>query len=186
MRVIHHADHGVADHGVIASFCDQWVWKQGLIPPGPAAGLLPPPSLGHAWSMGEVRSMPVRGDVFADARGGDRTMRVSHHVDQGVIVLSLWLGPVCRASFRLVADDVDRLVAALSGVATPDEREMARTGAAFPGVAEGSGGVEEPGGAGLAAGGDVEAAGSPAVGPDDVERTGRVDHRAVVALLRPA
>jgi hypothetical protein len=130
--------------------------------------------------MGEIRSMPVRGDVFADARGGDRTMRVSHHVDQGVVVLSLWLGPVCRASFRLVADDVDRLVAALSGAATPGDGEMARTGAAFPGV------PEEPGGAELVAGGDAEAAGSSAVVPDDVERTGRVDHRAVVALPRPA
>lgn len=123
--------------------------------------------------------MPVRGDVFADARGGERTMRVSHHVDQGVVVLSLWLGPVCRASFRLVDDDVDRLVAALAGAATPGEREMARTGAAFPGV------PEEPGGAELA-GGDAEPAGSPAVVPDDVERTGRVDRRAVVALPRPA
>jgi hypothetical protein len=130
--------------------------------------------------MGEIRSMPVRGDVFADARGGDRTMRVSHHVDQGVVVLSLWLGPVCRASFRLVADDVERLVTALSGAARPGDGEMARTGAAFPGVAEVSGG------AALGAGGETEPAGSATVGPDDAQLTGRVRRPAVVALPLPA
>ncbi|MFD0822948.1 hypothetical protein ACFQ0D_32550, partial [Micromonospora zhanjiangensis] len=82
--------------------------------------------------MGETRV--ARGDEFEDVRGGDRTMRISHHEDQGIVVLSLWLGPVCRASFRLVADDVDRMVAALSGTPVPDGGEPAGTGTAFPGV----------------------------------------------------
>ena len=53
------------------------------------------------------------GDVFLDARGGDRTLRVTWHVEVGVAVLSLWRGRVCTGSFRLAADDVPRFVEAL-------------------------------------------------------------------------
>jgi hypothetical protein len=63
--------------------------------------------------------MPAVGDIFVDGRGDDRTMRVSYHQDRGVVVVSLWAGAVCRASFRLAADDVGRLAALLSGIASP-------------------------------------------------------------------
>lgn len=53
--------------------------------------------------------MPAVGDVFTDVRGGGRTMRVSHHPDQGVVVVSLWAGGLCRGSFRLATDDAGRL-----------------------------------------------------------------------------
>lgn len=67
--------------------------------------------------------MPASSAVFGDARGGDRTMRISHHPEQGLVVVSLWLGPMCRSSFRLPADQVDGLVAALAGAAEPASTE---------------------------------------------------------------
>jgi hypothetical protein len=66
--------------------------------------------------MGEVRPMPAVGDVFTDVRAGGRTMRVSHHPDQGVVVVSLWAGGLCRGSFRLAADDAGRLAELLGGL----------------------------------------------------------------------
>jgi hypothetical protein len=59
--------------------------------------------------MGELLPMPKVGDVFADVRGDDRTMRVSCHEDRGVVVVSLWHGRMCRGSFQLSVDDLDRL-----------------------------------------------------------------------------
>jgi hypothetical protein len=66
--------------------------------------------------MGEVLPMPAFGDLFTDVRGGDRTMRVSYHGDVGVVVVSLWLGPVCRGSFRMAAGDLSRLISTLSEI----------------------------------------------------------------------
>ncbi|MEU8610459.1 hypothetical protein AB0C29_20975 [Actinoplanes sp. NPDC048791] len=60
--------------------------------------------------------MPTVGDVFQDVRGDDRTMRVSYHQDRGVMVVSLWAGPVCRGSFRLAADEISRLAMLLSDI----------------------------------------------------------------------
>jgi hypothetical protein len=37
-------------------------------------------------------------------------MEVSWHPDNGVVILSLWQGPVCRATFRLPIEDTPRLV----------------------------------------------------------------------------
>jgi hypothetical protein len=63
--------------------------------------------------MGEVLPMPAVGDVFTDVRGGGRTMRVSQHADQGVVVVSFWAGDLCRSSFRLSVSDAARLAALL-------------------------------------------------------------------------
>ncbi|GAA3956995.1 hypothetical protein [Actinoplanes auranticolor] len=63
--------------------------------------------------------MPTVGDVFQDVRGDDRTMRVSYHQDRGITVVSLWAGTVCRGSFRLATEDVGRLAALLSDIASP-------------------------------------------------------------------
>jgi hypothetical protein len=60
--------------------------------------------------MGEVRPLPSPGDVFTDVRGEDRTMRVSYHADRGVVVVSLWVGGLCRGSFRLAEGEVGRLI----------------------------------------------------------------------------
>lgn len=64
--------------------------------------------------MGELRSMPTSGEEFEDVRGDDRTMRVTCHPERGVVVVSLWLDRICRASFRLSAEDLPRLRAALA------------------------------------------------------------------------
>jgi hypothetical protein len=53
------------------------------------------------------------GEIFTDVRGEDRTMRISHHSDRDVVVVSLWLDGICRASFRLASGDVDRFTEAL-------------------------------------------------------------------------
>ncbi len=57
--------------------------------------------------------VPARGEVFLDARGGDRSLRVTWHPEADVVVLSLWRGSVCAGSFRLAVDDVPALVAVL-------------------------------------------------------------------------
>jgi hypothetical protein len=72
------------------------------------------------YRMGEVLPIPSPGDVFADVRGEDRTMRVSYHEDRGVVVVSLWAGAQCRGSFRMAVQDVERLVTVLNEVDVPD------------------------------------------------------------------
>jgi hypothetical protein len=71
--------------------------------------------------------------MFIDARGDGRTMRVSLHPERGVVVLSLWAGTTCRASFQLPLDDATRLVDLL-GPEDPGD-----PGTAYPGPAD-----EEP------------------------------------------
>lgn len=75
--------------------------------------------------MGEVYPFPGVGDTFDDLRDGGRTLRVSMHADRGMVVLSLWSGVFCRASFRLAAADAERLRAALElpAATTPDADE---------------------------------------------------------------
>jgi hypothetical protein len=52
--------------------------------------------------------------ALLDARGSDRALRVSWHHDAGVVVLSLWRADTCTGTFRLLAEDVPGLLAALS------------------------------------------------------------------------
>jgi hypothetical protein len=65
--------------------------------------------------MEEVPPQSPR-EVFTDIRGGDRTMRVSYHSDREVVVVSLWLDGLCRASFRMAAGDVERFTSALQAI----------------------------------------------------------------------
>jgi hypothetical protein len=60
-----------------------------------------------------VRPLPSVGEVFLDARGGGRALRVSWHTEVGLVVLSLWSGGACTGSFRLPAEDVPVLIDAL-------------------------------------------------------------------------
>ena len=39
--------------------------------------------------------LPETGQIFLDARGGDRALRVSWHAEAGLVVLSLWRDNVC-------------------------------------------------------------------------------------------
>ena len=69
--------------------------------------------------------MPSLGDVFADVRGDNRTMRVSCHVERGIVVVSLWAGAMCRGSFRMAADDVERLISTLGEMRAAVDPEAA-------------------------------------------------------------
>ena len=64
--------------------------------------------------MATVVPFPDRGEVFLDARGEGRALRISWHHEEGTVVLSLWRSGTCTGSFRLLAEDVPALVAALS------------------------------------------------------------------------
>ena len=67
--------------------------------------------------MSHVAPLPAAGEVFIDARGSGRALRVSWHrlgpVGNDLVVLSLWRGGTCTATFRLPVEDVPDLVAAL-------------------------------------------------------------------------
>lgn len=68
--------------------------------------------------MGEVLPLPNRGEVFLDPRGEGRSLRVSWHRQESMLVLSLWQLGQCRATFRLEAEQVPELIRALaSGLA---------------------------------------------------------------------
>jgi hypothetical protein len=66
--------------------------------------------------MADAVPLPWVAEQFVDARGPDRAMRVSHHPEREVVVLSLWSGPRCRASFQLPFDAIDRLSELLADV----------------------------------------------------------------------
>jgi hypothetical protein len=65
--------------------------------------------------MHSARPAPRAGEVFLDARGAGRTLRVSWHEEAGVVVLSLWRSGVCTGTFRLPVDEVPDLVEVLRG-----------------------------------------------------------------------
>lgn len=58
--------------------------------------------------------MPARGEWFADAREGDRALRVTWHAERGCVVLSTWHDGTCTGTARLAADDAARLIALLA------------------------------------------------------------------------
>lgn len=64
--------------------------------------------------MGRLVALPARGEVFVDARGEGRSLRVSWHHEDGVVVLSLWRYHVCTGTMRLAPEDVPHLVATLT------------------------------------------------------------------------
>jgi hypothetical protein len=77
--------------------------------------------------MALARPLPATGEIFLDARGGDRAMRVSWHHESGLVVLSLWRDNVCTGSFRLAVDDVPELISLLrSGLDTAYDVAMQR------------------------------------------------------------
>lgn len=63
--------------------------------------------------MHPVTPLPAAGEVFLDARGSSRALRVSWHSEADVVVLSLWTGGTCSGTFRLPVEDVPDLVEAL-------------------------------------------------------------------------
>jgi hypothetical protein len=61
------------------------------------------------------QQLPRTGAVFLDPRGEDRSLRVTWHQEQLLVVLSLWRDNVCSGSFRLAVDEVPDLIALLRG-----------------------------------------------------------------------
>ncbi len=74
--------------------------------------------------------LPRLGDSFVDARGEDRTLRVSVHPDRGTVVFSVWAGPACRASFQLPVDEAERLFEVLAAVRPDSSSDVGRPDAA--------------------------------------------------------
>jgi len=61
----------------------------------------------------KVTALPARGEMFLDARGTERALRVSWHPEVGLVVLSLWRENRCVGTFRLEAGEVPGLINAL-------------------------------------------------------------------------
>jgi hypothetical protein len=57
--------------------------------------------------------VPRDAELFLDARGEARALRVRWHQDEDVVVLSMWRGGQCVATFRLAIDEVPDLVDSL-------------------------------------------------------------------------
>ena len=81
----------------------------------------------------KVTALPTRGEIFLDARGSERALRVSWHPEVGLVVLSLWREDRCVGTFRLPAVEVPALVnalvtglaeAAADGRSRPGDREV--------------------------------------------------------------
>jgi len=67
------------------------------------------------WDMRRPSPLPSSGEVFLDARGDGRGLRVSWHPEADVVVLSLWRGRTCTGTFRLRIDEVPDLIRVLRG-----------------------------------------------------------------------
>jgi hypothetical protein len=61
-----------------------------------------------------VSPLPRHGDVVVGRDAAGRTLRISGHPEAGRVVLSIWQDTVCRATIRLVPEDVPALVEMLS------------------------------------------------------------------------
>jgi hypothetical protein len=60
--------------------------------------------------MATARPLPANGEIFLDARGAERALRVSWHYDTEMVILSLWRDNVCTGSFRLTVEEVPELI----------------------------------------------------------------------------
>jgi hypothetical protein len=67
-----------------------------------------------ALSASRPHVIPEKGAVFRDPRGDGRTMRVSWHAEEGLVVLSFWQGGRCTGTFRLEAADLPDMLRALT------------------------------------------------------------------------
>lgn len=77
------------------------------------------PGLDSTAAPGDPRAvtvvpMPPSGEWYADARSGDRALRVSWHAERDCVVLSTWKDGVCTGTARLGPRDAARLVGLLA------------------------------------------------------------------------
>jgi hypothetical protein len=64
-------------------------------------------------TISTVSPSPQGAEFFLDTRGDARSLRVRWHHTDGLVLLSLWRGGECTATFRLSIDEVPTLVEAL-------------------------------------------------------------------------
>lgn len=79
---------------------------------GPAASRAASSAPWHDEAADLVGLPLSRRELFSDHRGTG--LRVSWHPDKGVVILSLWKGDTCAATFRLPLADAPRLAAFLA------------------------------------------------------------------------
>ncbi len=91
------------------------------------ASLAPPQAEEQNRYMARTVALPVRGEVFLDARDGGRALRLSWHHEGELVVLSLWRGNKCTGTFQLMADDVPAFVRALADGLAEGEGDHAIT-----------------------------------------------------------
>ena len=60
-----------------------------------------------------AESRGSNGEVFLDARGNGRALRLTWHHEVDLVVLSLWREDFCAGTFRLCAEDVNTFIDAL-------------------------------------------------------------------------
>ena len=84
-----------------------------------------------------VLQLPARGDWLADARDGDRALRVTWHAEEGCVVLSTWRDGACVGTVRLSRTEAARLVGVLAD-------GLARTGDSVAGGGPGDRAVGAP------------------------------------------
>jgi hypothetical protein len=64
--------------------------------------------------MATVVRLPVRGQWAWDVRGEGRAVRISAHVESGLVNLSVWRHDMCVGTVRLLPSEVANLVTGLS------------------------------------------------------------------------
>jgi hypothetical protein len=65
-------------------------------------------------AMNALRLGSVNREWFVDPRGPDRRMQATRHSDAQRIVLSIWRGDTCTATFQLPIEDAPRLIGHLA------------------------------------------------------------------------
>jgi hypothetical protein len=79
-----------------------------------------------------ARSDGVRRQWFVDARDAGRRMEVSWHPDEGIVIVSLWHGSICRATFQLPVEEAPGLIQTLSDALGDAVRTAPSTGRTEP------------------------------------------------------
>jgi hypothetical protein len=96
--------------------------------------------------MSGATPLPRTGEVFFDARGDERALRLSWHPDAAVMVISVWNRGTCTATFRLPAQDVPGFIEAMSnGLPQVSQVPRGRRHAAPPPATQPSRAVPPPG-----------------------------------------
>ncbi len=73
-----------------------------------------------------ISPLPSHGDVIVGRDVAGRTLRISGHPRTGRVVLSIWQDNVCRATLRLVPEDVPQFVEMLTRSAIESSSADAR------------------------------------------------------------